>query len=286
MKTLTYILALFFVCSLTNAQSETQSDTINQIDENNLKQGWWIFYYKEDQSKKKSEGRYKNSRKQGLWRNYFLSQKLKSEITYANNRPSGFYKVYYENGNVEEEGVWKNNRNIQTFKRYHENGQVSQDFNFNETGKREGKQVYYYENGQVMIEGEWSGGKEAGVIKEYNEDGSLKAEKYFNNGAMDAEKSKIYEKKDNALEKDIADAPEKVVKADPTKVETGSKTIKFTGNGPYKLYNKNKQIEKDGVFKNYRLMDGKWYRYNDDGILIKIEIYKNGRYIGDGVIEE
>lgn len=285
MRTLTYILALIFVCSLTNAQSETQTDTINQIDENNLKQGWWIFYFKEDQAKKKTEGKYKNSRKNGKWKSYFMSQQLKSEITYMNNRPSGYYKVFYENGQVEEEGVWKNNRNVSEFKRYYKNGQVSQDFKFNETGKRDGEQKYFHENGQVMIEGNWNGGKEAGLIKEYNSDGSLRAERFYNNGAMDESKSKVYEKKDNNLADEIKDAPEVKVVADKSET-SGSSGHKFTGNGKHKLFNKNKQISKDGIFKNYRLMDGKWYRYNEDGILVKIEIYKNGRYIGDGVIED
>lgn len=33
-------------------------------------------------------------------------------------------------------------------------------------------------------------------------------------------------------------------------------------------------------------MDGKWFKYDENGILIRIEIYKDGRYIGDGVIDE
>jgi hypothetical protein len=37
---------------------------------------------------------------------------------------------------------------------------------------------------------------------------------------------------------------------------------------------------------NGRLYDGKWYRYNTDGILIRIEIYKGGKFIGLGVIGE
>ena len=38
--------------------------------------------------------------------------------------------------------------------------------------------------------------------------------------------------------------------------------------------------------ENYKLKDGKWYRYNKDGILLKIEVYKKGKYIGDAQIEE
>jgi antitoxin component YwqK of YwqJK toxin-antitoxin module len=60
----------------------------------------------------------------------------------------------------------------------------------------------------------------------------------------------------------------------------------FDGNGYYKLYNKNMQLSKDGVFKNYKLIDGKDYIYNKDGILISIQVFKNGFYVGDAPLEE
>ena len=55
----------------------------------------------------------------------------------------------------------------------------------------------------------------------------------------------------------------------------------FKGEGKYKMYNQNKQISKDGLFKAYRLMDGLLYQYNDNGILTKVKRFKDGRYIGD-----
>ena len=59
-----------------------------------------------------------------------------------------------------------------------------------------------------------------------------------------------------------------------------------SGNGYNKLFNKNKQISKNGVFTNYRLIDGKYYKYDENGILFLIMIFKEGRYIGNGVIEK
>lgn len=265
-------------------------DTINYVDANNLKQGLWKIFnhmknlpgYKPDQVVE--EGYYKDSRKVGIWRRYYPNGNIKDEIEYNNNRPSGKYKIYYENGVLQEEGEWKNNRNVGTFKRYYENGNISQEFSFNESGKREGTQKYYYENGQLMIEGEWKEGKESGVLKEYYENGDLKAEKFFADGQLDPEKTKTYEPKKPIEVKKEEPAPvaNVVVKKEEEKPNIGA----FDGNGYAKLYNLNKQISKDGIFKNYKLIDGKWYKYDENGILIKIEIYKNGRYVGDGVIEE
>lgn len=286
MRKILYILLPVFVCSISSAQSYTidKGDTINVIDENNLKQGFWRIFgkmkklpgYEPDQVVE--EGNYESSRKQGLWKNFFPNGKLKSEIAYVNSRPNGTYKTYFENGQVEEEGSWENNRNTGGFKRFHENGQTAQEFVFNESGKRDGKQVYFYENGQVMIEADIEAGKEK-FVKEFYEDGSIKAEKSFVDGELDVANTKVYEPKNPIKnDDDLANSPVKIVKVDKNdEVNSGS----FNGNGQHTMYNKDKQLSKVGFFENFRLMDGLLYKYDANGILIVIEKYKAGRYIGD-----
>lgn len=286
MKKILYILLPIFVCSISSAQSYTidKGDTINVIDENNLKQGFWRIFGKMkklpgyEPEQVVEEGNYESSRKQGLWKNFFPNGKLKSEIAYVNSRPNGTYKTYFENGQVEEEGNWENTRNTGGFKRYHENGQTAQQFVFNETGKRDGKQVYFYENGQVMIEADIEAGKEK-FVKEFYEDGSIKAEKSFIDGELDVANTKVYESKTPIKDdNDLANAPIKVVKADKNdEVNVGT----FNGNGQHTMYNKDKQLSKVGFFENFKLMDGLNYKYDNNGILIVIEKYKSGRYIGD-----
>jgi len=55
----------------------------------------------------------------------------------------------------------------------------------------------------------------------------------------------------------------------------------FDGNGKHKMYNQNNKIVKDGVFEDYRLMEGKLYEYDENGKLIKIKNFQKGYYIGD-----
>ncbi|MDQ3191616.1 MAG: toxin-antitoxin system YwqK family antitoxin [Bacteroidota bacterium] len=288
------LLFLFFIaCKISTAQSFeiNEQDTINLIDVNNLKQGHWIFWGKMKKlpgysdSQKVEEGKYADNKKIGSWKKYFPSGNVQNEITYKNGRPNGYYINYYDNGKIEEEGTWVNNKPVGQFKRYHENGVISQEFNFNTKGDREGVQKYYYENGKVMIEGEWANGQESGVLKEYYENGDIRAEKNFANGTLDPATSKTYEPK-KPLEKKEAPKP-----ADNKPVVVAQKDElpnmgAFNGNGYGKLYNKNNLVVKDGVFQNYKLIDGKYFVYNNDGILQKIEIYKNGVYIGDGVISD
>ena len=287
MKNIYFIIVAIFLSNISVAAQKftiENGDTINYIDENNLKQGFWKIFgsmaqvpdYQPEQVVE--QGEYENSRKQGIWKKFFPNGKTKSEIAYVNSRPNGYYKTYYENGELEEEGEWKNNKNTGTFIRKHPNGELAQEFVFNEKGKRDGIQKYYYEDGSLMIEADIIDGKEE-KVKEYYPDGSLKAEKVFVDGNIDVAQTKVYEPKTpiktpELIEKD----PVVVVKVkDTEKSNQGN----FDGNGQHKLYNKDKQISKDGMFKNYLLIDGKSYKYDENGILINIELYKNGRYIGD-----
>jgi antitoxin component YwqK of YwqJK toxin-antitoxin module len=296
-STKTYILVLILV--LTNLKmvaAQTYNvigtDTINIVDVNGKKQGKWVVTnavlgkecYAEDQ--KVEEGKFADSKKTGFWKEYFCNNSVKSKIYYDNNRPNGYAVIYHENGKIKEEGVWKNNRWTGTYKLYYPNGQVQQSFNFNAAGKREGKQTYFYENGQVMIEGSWEGGKEAGEIKEYYENGDVKAIQVFNGGIMNGAATKTFEPKrpiakSQTIDKEI-DAPIVVVE----KTEKDNLGKMFNGEGYWQLYNRNKQVTKDGVFQHNRFMDGKAYFYDENGLLLRVAIYKNGTYVGDGVVND
>lgn len=287
------LILLFITCKIAIAQSYilVNNDTVNFTDVGGKKQGKWIILNKEvhkpcyTDDQKVEEGKFVDSKKTGIWKEYYCNNNVKSVITYENNRPSGYAKMYHDNGKIKEEGMWKNNRWVGDYKLYYENGQVQQAFKFNPTGKREGEQVYYHENGQVMIEGNWAEGKEAGLLKEYYENGDIKSEKNFNGGTLDIATAKTYEPKKPIPEK----TPDVKVEAPPViaaKNEKDNLGKVFNGEGYWKLYNTNKQVSKDGTFSKNRLMDGKVYSYNADGILTRIAVYKDGKYVGDSVIEE
>ena len=287
------LLLLFIFCGIAHAQSFELNgkDTINRVDIEGKRQGYWKVYgrikklpgYNDDQLVE--EGKYSDNKKGGKWKEYYANGTVKNVITFENNRPSGYAVMYHENGKVSEEGLWKNNRWVGDYKLYYENGQVQQEFKFNASGKREGEQKYYYENGQVMIEGNWQEGKESGVLKEYYENGDVKAEKAFNGGTLDPAATKTYEPKQPIAETKpaVVETPKITVKADE---KPNIETKMFNGEGQWTLYNKNKQVSKDGIFHGGRMVDGKVYNYNADGILSRIAVYKGGNYVGDAVIED
>lgn len=257
--------------------SFSQNPDINKKDDNGLKQGSWVFYYDDEKTQVKEEGEFKDNKKTGLWKTYYKSGNKKGEITYVNNKPNGYVKFYYENGNVSEEGLWKGNKWVGEYKYYHKNGTPSYEWNYNESGKRTGEQKYYHENGKIMIQGNWQNGKENGTIKEYDNTGKLIAEKTFNDGKMDETSVKIYKNsKSNNNSNSNSNTNTTITTTNNKTIDVKKDVDYFDGNGFHVVYNKNKQKDREGDFKNGKLVNGKRYYYNPDNTLKKTVIYNNG----------
>lgn len=262
---------------------------VNKTDAAGKKTGYWVIFGK---SKANSgfadeavmeEGEYEAGKKTGLWKTYYANGKTKSEIEYKNNRPNGLFKTYYDNGQVEEEGTWKGTFYTGSFKRYYSNGVVAQEKNFNTAGKSEGQQVYRYENGTEELVFNTKNGVEEGKMVRKYPNGDIKEEKNFSGGAVDAGTEKTYAMVNPEVKVDVtpglADKTSKVSNDKPN--EAASKVP----DGYNKLYNSNKQISEDGEFKGGKLLNGKKYIYDKNGLLDKIEIYKAGKYAGDAQID-
>jgi antitoxin component YwqK of YwqJK toxin-antitoxin module len=297
MKKLLYIFLL--VSFISSAQSQTYEivgkDTLNLIDVAGKKQGKWIVRGKHkpgtcyQPEQKVEEGKYADNRKTGMWIEYYCNSNMKNKLTFVNGRPDGYAIMYHENGKISEEGNWKINKWVGNYKLYYENGQVQHEFVFNAAGKRDGPQTYYFDNGQKAIEGNFANGKESGLIKEFYENGDIKAEKNYAEGNVDVASIKEFQPKKPLVKKSdnpAENAPKVEVKPDEKPNEAVAKGKgPIVLNGQHTLYNKSKQITKDGVFKDNRLMEGKAYIYDENGILTRIAVYKGGIYVGDTQVE-
>lgn len=274
---------------LTGTRLFAAEGELNRLDENGMRQGYWIVKgYMSDEpgygaNTTVEEGHYVDNQKEGLWKHYYPSGTLRSEITYQKNQPYGPYKVFYPNGQLEESSNWQRNKNVGIFERYYENGNLQQKFQFADNGKRNGLQEYFHENGQLALTVEVVNGKEEGSMKRYNEAGKLTETKVLNGGELKAGSVRKYGNS-KALPKPAV--KETIAAEPPAETEQPNDAFRFEPNGHNILYNKAQQITQVGNFRNGRLWDGKWYRYNPNGILVRIEIYKGGQYIGTGVIEE
>lgn len=269
--------------------AQQANETFNQLDTNNLKQGYWkvTAEMRQDTSYPPDntieEGEYNNGRKVGLWVRYYPNGTKQSEISYINGRPKGEYKTFYNNGKVEEEGSWVMQKNTGNFKRYYNNGEKMQEFVFDENGVRNGKQLYFYENGQVEVEVTVLDGKEEGTMKRYFDNGDLRSEVEVSEGKADNNTRKEYINN----QKELVKRTPKVEKKE-AKIESAVKPNLGTVNpeGYNKLYTRSLLLKWDGYYHFGKPWNGKKYIYNENGILEKIEIYKDGLYIGNGVIEK
>lgn len=262
----------------------SKKDTINIIDFKGMKQSRWIVYGKNKpdtcytRTSKVEEGVYADNRKKGIWTSYFCSGNVHKKITFQNGRPDGYAIFYHENGKTAEEGNWKGNKWLGIYKTYYDNGQVQNEFLFNQAGKREGLQKYYYNDGTLQIEGNWNNGKENGVVKEYHPDGSLKKTIDYMNGNADVASIKEFQPKKPIKQTEEVVSTKKVTASKEEATVEAQKPAML--NGYHVLFNKDRQKTKEGTFKDNRLMEGKNYLYDKNGMLEQIEIYKNGVFVG------
>jgi antitoxin component YwqK of YwqJK toxin-antitoxin module len=284
-----FLFVLFTFFSFNEISAQQTSGKINQLDTNNLKQGYWKItaemrqdtgYFSGDIIE---EGEFKNSRKIGLWVRYYPNGNKQSEITYMNGRPKGEYKTYYNNEKLEEEGNWVQQKNTGDFARYYSNGEKMQEFRFDENGVRNGKQLYFHENGKIEVEVIVIDGKEEGTMKRFSENGELKSEVEVSGGKADRSTYKEHGTKQD----EVVTRTPKVEKKE-AKIESPVKPNLGTVNpeGYNKLYTRSLLLKWDGYFHFGKPWNGKKYVYDQNGILQKIEIYKDGLYIGNGVIEK
>ena len=158
-----------------------------------------------------------------------------------------------------------------------------QEFYFGINGKRSGEQLYFYSNGQVEVSVDVVDGKENGSLKRYYENGELKSEMKVNMGV--AEKDSYVEYKAEKEVKKIVEEPKvikKVAKVEKAKPNIGT----IDPDGYNKLYTRSLLIKWDGYYHHGKPWNGKKYIYDQNGLLIRIEVYKSGLYIGNGVIDE
>ncbi|MCB0773633.1 MAG: toxin-antitoxin system YwqK family antitoxin [Flavobacteriales bacterium] len=278
-------LLLLFVGQAAAAQAGTAAtDTLNRVDQQGRKQGWWrITGPVEDKPDYGTgalyeEGRYVDNRRSGTWKRYWPNGRTQSQIHYEKGLPKGKYATFYADGKPEEQGFWDVDRNTGTFKRWHANGNPAQDFVFDAHGLRDGIQKYYHENGRLAVEVRIVQGREEGMMKRYYPSGELQETMEFHAGVFDAKSFKAYRSTKPAAE------ATGVAKAKPAPAKAAKETtnaVKFLADGWNTLYDAQHRLSQQGHFRQGRLWNGKVYQYDGNGILFRIEFYSEGRFVGN-----
>lgn len=263
------------------------NDTLNRTDEQGRRMGWWqIKAPVPDKPKYQAgelyeEGRYRNGRRVGEWKRYWPGGALMSEIHYVEGLPRGDYRIHYPDGRVEEQGTWEVDRNTGEFRRWHRNGNPSQEFVFNAYGQRNGNQRYYHENGKLAVEVTVLDGRKEGTLKRYSRAGTLQETSEFRGGQMQPGSFASYgQEQPEVPERAAADAQPAPAKSSGENTNAST----FMANGWNALYDDQQRLTQEGNYRNGRLWNGKVYKYGTNGVLYRIEVYMEGRYVGKAPI--
>ncbi|MEX1191064.1 MAG: hypothetical protein WEA99_03760 [Brumimicrobium sp.] len=286
------IISFFVLClivvdanatTLNNVEGkEPNTSQINQKDELGRKQGRWVFLGKDQPEKgyplegKISEGEFKDDRKNGRWIIYYKDGVTpKIEGHFENNRPNGEFTKYHPNGKIKEIGTFNKNRYVDSLKRYNEKGVLVYEGNYSEVGKEAGEIVYYYDNGKPEITYTAENGIPTNKAVRYWPNGDIKEKITYDSDGSILETSGVIETVTPAVEikhENVKSAPK------PTSIDKES----FEPNAYNKIYNDDKELWMEGDFKDGLLWDGRLYVYDEDGLLLKVEVYRKGKYNSDG----
>tara|TARA_B100001287_G_scaffold70393_1_gene57993 strand:- start:1550 stop:2386 length:837 start_codon:yes stop_codon:yes gene_type:complete len=260
------------------------SDTINKVDPvNGRKTGYWIITGSISKEKgfgandKVEEGKYVNSRKSGKWIKYWPNGAVRSVAHYKYGRIFGAYSTYFQNGKIEEKGTMISGLLKGTYELYWPNGKLRQTKNFNKLGKTEGKVEYYYANGKKEVSFITNNGQETGNATWYYENGDKKKEISF----VDGKSTNV---KRFQPTKPIIEYKDPLIEKGPTIKGDFNNAQKKLSNGYGKTYDVNKNLLMDGEFQNGKLYNGRHYIYDEFGLLEKIKVFKNGVFVGNGVL--
>lgn len=259
-----------------------RADSLNRVDAQGRKQGYWIYYGKQrpesgiESDGKVEEGSFFNDEKNGEWIKYHPDGKTPKLVgTYKNNHPTGDYRKFYSTGKLKEKGTYLHNQYADSLRRYHENGKLEYEAWYNQNGKEEGTVNYYHSNGHLEFTYTAKNGIQQGIAYRYYATGDIKEViHYSENGSV--KKSETFPEQ-QVTGKSVRRAP------DPGN-KPNTKSAKWQPNGYNKVYNGRDEIWLDGTFRDGKLWEGKSYIYDTDGILIKVEIYKYGIFHADGQI--
>lgn len=260
------------------------------VDDKDRKQGYWIYYGKDrpgagfPDNGIIEEGRYRDNRKDGVWIKYHSDGRtIKLIGNYKNNRPSGEYELYYPSGNIKRKGCFTNGKISDncTETWYFESGAIKQTRTIDST-------ISYFESGclkSVSTIDHFDLSKT--IIIQYDQN-SCNVIKDTICEYTNLCKGIVVERSDCSIIKGDSIVTIETEEIDelytiPPKVKTPkTRGAIFKPDEYNKVYNENDEIWLDGEFKNGSLWNGKVYVYDIDGILLRVLIYKTGKYFADG----
>lgn len=178
------LVLIMFIPVLTNAQSAiSKTDTaLNQVDENGLRQGYWINYY--ENGNKRFEGFFEDDKPIGTFTRYYSSKGIQSIMEFKEDGKTAYGKIYYNNGELAAEGKYVDRLKEEEWKYYSYYG-LSLNYSENyQMGKKHGTSTIYFSDGKVSEVLNFKNDMEDGVWAQYFKDGKIYLKSTFKEGKI------------------------------------------------------------------------------------------------------
>ncbi len=242
------------------SQHETDSIQFNVTDSLGQKQGHWVIYGEMHPETgyppkgKIEEGTFVNNRKEGEWIKYYedgVTPKLKGEFHLS--RPWGSYEKYYTSGQLKEKSCFTKGRYSCDLYRWYENGCLKYVKIYDTIAELEITYIYDENNCNVPLDS---------VRTPYHPDntnGKVTSIVACNFGSITPQTSRTVS----------------FVQEFPEYSDSALCSCNPSGERQ-KCYNPANNILFQGTCSDGRLNEGRLYFYDSDGILLRVEVWKDG----------
>lgn len=190
----------------------SNTDTLNQFDENNLKVGQWIYHW-EGTNVISSVQYYLKGKRNGLCIYYNEKGIIQNASEYLDDKLHGISKVYSPTGALREIAEFKDDKKEGFIRYYNYKNQLVEELEYH-NNMRKGIYRTFYESGRIASETTYKDGKENGtrrtfkdsdtkeVILETDFVNDMRVERrYYKKGKVDKVEKEVPSEKKKSIER-------------------------------------------------------------------------------------
>ncbi|MBN1338737.1 MAG: toxin-antitoxin system YwqK family antitoxin [Bacteroidales bacterium] len=170
---------ILLLCSFVRMEAQPGGDTINRLDDNGMKQGYWMK--KNEEGKLVYKGAFLDDRPVGEFTYYFPDLTVRARSWFSEQGSFAKTITYQKNGKMMSDGFYRDHIKDSAWSYYNEQEVLISEEHYRNY-KKHGVFKSYYVNGKTAEEVFWKDDRENGPWKQYYPDGKLKSEGEYSDG--------------------------------------------------------------------------------------------------------
>ena len=219
-----------------------------------------------------NNGRVKSSKTYDLYGNI-----IADGIVFENGNENGEWIYYYANGKKKAIGKYSNGKKQGNWKYYYPNGRIQQTGSY-VSGKLSGIWKWYYETGELLMEESYIYGQKDGESIEYTELGEIIAKGNYIEGYKEGEWIFIVgdQKHIGKYVMDMKNGEWKSYYLEEQTLSFKGRYVQGNPDGKHEFYHNNGIIKEERFYNEGQKVKS-WSKYNENGDLIIVIQYKEGK---------